>query len=653
MEDAELESPSYIQWAPDGSRLGKFVTLLGITGYGGQKDNGVVRDSSLFAPVSAFLAWRELETRSGAIVPHLPHLLEGCDMHWSYNARDTNFDPLEAVRELMEATGFHSKGSYANTTTPQTPPQRIYPPERGLAHTDLPFTEEQGKQQTNHKGGRTRPSTHEQSSFSNNLHKRRRRRLPNSYPIDKTDLHPFAMIGAFSSRVSETLATIGGALGVPQMSGSSTSAKLNQAPLFARTIATDDAKAEAFIHYMKHLGVSHVANIYIKDPFGVSFHVSLQNYADAAGIKLKGFAYNIGEEQGTLRELIESQYYIVMATIVEWEPLFKAAHQAKVMGVPEYAWFTPEHYYFARPSFELSKETDSDLALALSGIGLINVYIQPQPRFEQALNDFVRNKTLQQEFIAVHTQPEIYDNYTFQPTTPQPDEYLFFDGTLALGLASCRAQGLFNGQELYDQLLQLEFQGISGHVSFDELGNRGFYGSSYRVDNVRISQNRSDGSFYRFESTLVAVLKGGNITEISPFLFNHGENQFTTTITSPIPPLEENFNYIPQWARNLGYCLGSSVMLLSMLILAWVWRRRESYVIKAAQPPFLALLCFGTFVYSSAVFPLSLYGGGPDENTNPRKYNAACMATLWLLFLGFVVSFSAGKQSDRMFGSGS
>ena len=210
-----------------------------------------------------------------------------------------------------------------------------------------------------------------------------------------------------------------------------------------------------------------------------------------------------------------------------------------------------------------------------------------------------------------------------------------------MGLASCKTPGMFTGPDIFEQLLQLQFEGVSGNVAFDEEGNRAFEGMAYRVDNLLISANRSDTLSYRFESSLAAVLRGGNVTQVNPFLFNHGENQYTIAIPSPIPPVEENFNFIPQWATILGCCLGSSIMLLSLLIMAWTWWKKDSFVIKAAQPPFLMQLCFGTLVGSAAVFPLSLHGGGSDESTNHLKYDRACISTVWLLFLGFVISFSA------------
>jgi len=204
-------------------------------------------------------------------------------------------------------------------------------------------------------------------------------------------------------------------------------------------------------------------------------------------------------------------------------------------------------------------------------------------------------------------------------------------------LAACRAPRLFTGPQLYEQLLKVEFEGASGKVTFDEYGNRASDGVQYRVDNLLLSEKNSDALHFRFETSLAAVIGGPNITEVNPFIFASG----IQTPPADLPPVDMDFKLIPSWGKSLGYALGSSLIILSFTTIVWTWRKREMHVVKAAQPPFLVQICVGILIMATSIFPMSLGGGGEDEVSNPWKYNAACQSTMWLLCLGFVVSFSA------------
>ncbi|CAB9520664.1 Gamma-aminobutyric acid (GABA) B receptor [Seminavis robusta] len=757
MSSSEWES--YVKYSEDGSkRWGKILTLLGLRGFNGE--DGI---REVYTTASAFLAWRELETRSGRIVPHLPDLLEGCDFHWEYEARDTRFEPLEAVRQLMLATEIETKeelamgqailedtsrphnpsplpvenathGSLgdvlvANTTDttstnlpskspsqqptaqpslspsqrpsglpssapsnfasePPPPDPAVTPPDvtaSPQANTDEEPTHTRPPRRTD--PPRTlpprdsdRPLTEEQymywdmdrgNSGANNNNKEQSTRFLQRFLANNetkvstsgspfTFLHPFAMVGAFSSRVSSYVGSLGNALEIPQVSGSATSADLDVLPLFARTVPKDDAMAEAFVHYMQSLNVTHVANVYARDSYGTRFHQSLQKYSDASGVRLVGIPYNPGHESSVVNLLKDSQMRYVFATIVEWRDLIRVAYEGGVLGVPGYAWFLSEK--FSLLSAHIDKATDStgSVAHGLSGIGLVNVHGEPREELAVALMEFANfhhgNHTsmnqntshltnnytaLQQQFIDSHAHPEEFEGYVFPPYAATLNQYLYFDAVITLGLAACRTPGLFSGRELYEQLVTLDFEGVTGNVSFDSYGNRNFEGVQYRIDNLWLSEDRSDALHYHFDSRMTSIVAGSNVTHIAPFQFPNGVNQLTTTVPASLPPVEHDYNYLQPWARGLSFFLGSAVMVFCLVLTAWTWQKRNVFVIKAAQPPFLMQLCLGCLIMTSAVFPASFAPGGEDENTNRFKYNAACNVVVWLLCLGFVTAFSA------------
>ena len=79
--------------------------------------------------------------------------------------------------------------------------------------------------------------------------------------------------------------------------------------------------------------------------------------------------------------------------------------------------------------------------------------VTPHELFDRALGMVADNPTLQQEFIASHADPTIFDNHTFLSHTPHANQYLFFDAVLAMGLASCKTPGMFTGPELFEKIL--------------------------------------------------------------------------------------------------------------------------------------------------------------------------------------------------------
>jgi gamma-aminobutyric acid type B receptor len=79
-------------------------------------------------------------------------------------------------------------------------------------------------------------------------------------------------------------------------------------------------------------------------------------------------------------------------------------------------------------------------------------------------------------------------------------------------------------------------------------------------------------------------------------------------------------------------------MLFALATVVWVFIHRKHKVLTAAQPYFLYLLCFGAIVEASAILPISF-----DESYgwSTEQLSSACMATPWLLSLGFIVTYGA------------
>ncbi|KAL3923798.1 MAG: hypothetical protein SGILL_001438 [Bacillariaceae sp.] len=94
--------------------------------------------------------------------------------------------------------------------------------------------------------------------------------------------------------------------------------------------------------------------------------------------------------------------------------------------------------------------------------------------------------------------------------------------------------------------------------------------------------------------------------------------------------------YIGWLTRGIGWGLGGLSCLVSLFLALWVMKYRNERVIRASQPLFLLMICFGTLVMASSIFPF----GMEDDIVSYQGCSISCMAGLWLFCIGFAITFS-------------
>uniref|UniRef100_A0A7S4N406 G-protein coupled receptors family 3 profile domain-containing protein n=1 Tax=Odontella aurita TaxID=265563 RepID=A0A7S4N406_9STRA len=107
-------------------------------------------------------------------------------------------------------------------------------------------------------------------------------------------------------------------------------------------------------------------------------------------------------------------------------------------------------------------------------------------------------------------------------------------------------------------------------------------------------------------------------------------------IPQDIPPMQINMNYIGGLVI-FGYILCGILCLLSVGFAIFSFVNRSHPIIKKSQPKFLIMLCVGTLIAGLAIIPLSI----DDEKYTQRGCDIACMASPWLIFIGFTTCYSA------------
>lgn len=89
--------------------------------------------------------------------------------------------------------------------------------------------------------------------------------------------------------------------------------------------------------------------------------------------------------------------------------------------------------------------------------------------------------------------------------------------------------------------------------------------------------------------------------------------------------------------RAVGLSLMGVAMITTLFFGGWVFFHRQIRIVKTMQPIFLIAICVGVFIMSAAMAPLSI----DDDIASTRGCDIACMATPWLLSMGFTITMSA------------
>lgn len=103
-----------------------------------------------------------------------------------------------------------------------------------------------------------------------------------------------------------------------------------------------------------------------------------------------------------------------------------------------------------------------------------------------------------------------------------------------------------------------------------------------------------------------------------------------------LPEIEVNYNYLGNLAI-MGYVLFTVIAVATLVLSVWTHLNRKKRVIKASQPFFLQMILIGVFIFGSNMINLSF---DPDKHSQ-KTMDASCMASPWLLTIGFTTMFSA------------
>lgn len=227
-----------------------------------------------------------------------------------------------------------------------------------------------------------------------------------------------------------------------------------------------------------------------------------------------------------------------------------------------------------------------------------------------------------------------------------------YDATILVGLSACKAAmanggGTFSGRDQFDLLSEDSiFDGVTGRVVLDRrTASRVANSTILRLDNLvsvllphrsgnETTKNATNMIIPRFHRIPSTFFDGVGWQPLEhEFVFHGG----STTPPPGLPPPEEDLNYVDPGIRAFAYSLCAISILLALGFAAWTYRNRKVRVVRASQPFFLYLVCFGVILVATSTITLSY----DTQVASSDACSNACNASLWLFFSGIALVFSA------------
>lgn len=167
---------------------------------------------------------------------------------------------------------------------------------------------------------------------------------------------------------------------------------------------------------------------------------------------------------------------------------------------------------------------------------------------------------------------------------------LFYDVTALVGLAACSVGELhLTGQKHFDAIMNTSFVGASGRLKLDPATGSRRYNHSMFALHSHVPVFLENGNI-SITTRKVADYENGDWNVVGAFLFNDN----TTIIPLDLPNLNVEDNTVGPSLHSIGLTFSLLVILASLASVLWTYSNRTSRVIRASQPLFLYLICFGT-----------------------------------------------------------
>jgi len=462
----------------------------------------------------------------------------------------------------------------------------------------------------------------------------------------------------------------------------STSTALNDKsdyPFFGRTIPDDAFMAETFVRFLHDtVGIRHLFVIFESDPYTVSVHKSIKDairkfgwepgressnnhdvmYMEDQVIESATTDIEVSEDvlKTTINDLKASKFRCVVSLTFSRDVndrMMKIAFDEGVAGQGTH------HWWFFEGAGLSGRTVDPVLAKAYAGVGSIT---QSTDKESAAYASFQEQSQVLKREIN-----ERYDRLASGSSSSNSEqqkwvfasdvEYLnatgylkegkygynmpgfAYDATILLGLSACNevsGRDLFlTGTDYFERIKQTNFTGVTGNVVLDpKTGTRDGSSVQYIIENW-LPNNSGDSDDVTFGATRTYAYQNSDWAEVAPYVFNGGKVGIASLGPNPdLPPVEYQLEYVSPWILGLSWGLAALIISACSGFAIWTIHHRKSRVVRASQPFFLLLLCFGIVLMALSIIPMSF------DYWKHFQSRATCHCAVSLFSLGFGITFS-------------
>jgi len=516
------------------------------------------------------------------------------------------------------------------------------------------------------------------------------------YDIDRPQ--PCAIVGTIYSSVSTKFAITTGVYDLLQVAPGASSDALDdkkQYPLFSRTHPADEGSASLLPKYLQdQLQVKNFAIVFVHtDGFGASYHKSVLQYAKQHGMNVLSVPITFYPEptkqeiMEELKTLVDSKlnYIIGVFFFNNFEPIMEAAVELGVAG-PGKLWFFAGSLSDRIYEQSITYERDSPMHTAMFGNAIITDggAAEGTPQYTNFLKEwmkmgddpnflsYVNSKQPVSATSELNADGEVimHDfsrNADYFHKEPVSHIAIYsYEAIIGIGIAACEASrkanssfvdnDVFSGSEHHAEFLNIDFLSASGEVVIgsknpadgsrnqDSTFSRNETSTYFVVANILETEAQYDMSASAYKKITLQgqnhiyfdALSGDWKSFTTTRKFEYADKSFIKPFQ--IPQEDENMNLIKLGIRTYCFTLSLLAITASIGFLVYTIRMRNARYIKLAQPPFLVMICVGTFLMASAIFPFSIDEGITE---NQMVLDASCSMSAWLFSLGLTITFAA------------
>ena len=277
---------------------------------------------------------------------------------------------------------------------------------------------------------------------------------------------------------------------------SSTALSASRFPVFARTFPADSAAAGALLRVMHGFGWRNFGTLHADDEYANSYEAGLRHGAPAAGMRAVVSA-SFTERSSTsmalaLEQVRLSGVNILVAIMHAYDAhsWVKQSHAAGLLA-DGYVWFTTDSLHF------------TDVPASNISSGILNFFPSAEDTagFARLLSRWTerREDDCTNELFNLSHFPEVRE------AALRPINGYLYDAVIALGVATAlrRRQNATIDKEFgpaaFELLVNLTFEGASGHVAFEANGDRQAADAPYTLANFQLV----DGATFEADSGTV------------------------------------------------------------------------------------------------------------------------------------------------------